>query len=105
MSQEKASIDINPTNYLKESAQYADLDMLRGVIELWKSNLPDLYHVVENTISSCDFDDRHENVILEAARLAAEPNKNPFHNNFHFLEVFSICFFLGTYSVNNQDWN
>jgi hypothetical protein len=55
-------------------------------------DIEEIVHVLCDEIS---FSPKHKKLLAAGAKLASEPNDNSFHDNAHFLEVFSTSLMLG----------
>lgn len=80
---------------LIEIIQKGRVDGLAECYRAWRKHCPPIEQtagaIAEHLFSS----EADRRLINTAARLAAEPNRNPFHGNRHFLEVFAAAALLG----------
>lgn len=99
------SINLENLNYQGEydkAFNDYDIEALEHVFMFWRQSTPKISLIVEDLIAGYAFPRAIRKAIAATSILAEQPNKNPFHNNHHFLEVFALGFFLGKYAHENK---
>jgi len=86
-----------------DAVMNGDIPALVRIFTLWRQRSPDVKGVAASIIEKFDFSPQRKDIVLRAADLAAEPNEHPFHNNRHFLEVFTMAALLGNHALKKGD--
>lgn len=84
-----------------DAALRSDVTSMVNAMRAWHSaQVPQPMRIILRIQNILPFDAADKALIDAAANLAAEPNNNAFHNNRHFLEVFSLTAFLARHAHN-----
>jgi len=79
----------------------ADIERVEALFYAWRDTSPNLEELVDACCNSVGFSDASKQIVMVGAAMAAEENKNPYHNNDHFREVFALTFMLANHGHVN----
>lgn len=85
---------------LAKALRAVGIPQIERIFRSWDAVHPGVEETVRAVIQDSYFTAESRRMIMAAANLAAEPNGNPFHNNRHFLEVFSFTFMIGQHALD-----
>ena len=89
--------------HIIDSITEADTAGLVWAFSLWRDKGVNTHAIARYAIDYFEFSPRLKQVLYRAADLAAEPSLHPYHNNTHFLEVFTLAATLGCRARLDKD--
>lgn len=84
----------------QDAIKNADFSKIEALFTAWQNNLPCIETIAQQICDEFDFSPRHKKMLAAAAAMAKEENKNPFHGNLHFLEVFIMAATIGNHALS-----